>query len=124
MKVERLLYGMQTANGKILTKYTDGVSSMLQPKSRDSIKALKPADSGKCKWFKTEQIIVYPIIIEVAVKDPSQGGRTWVQTQAFLTSLRDFIDYTAEGGNPFTVFNSNILPELELFPDQINPITV
>lgn len=115
MKIECILCGMQTSNGKILAKYTDGVVDMLMPKSRDVVKSWRVQDSRKPKIFKTEQVLAYPVIIEVADKDPAHGGRTWIQNQTYLVNIPEFIIHTLNnGGNPF---ESLVLPELEVFPD-------
>jgi hypothetical protein len=120
MRIERILYGMQTSDGRIISKYTDGVMRMLQPKSRDIIKGLKPEDSHRYLWFKTEQTLAYPVIIEVTDKDPSHGGRTWVQNQTFLVNIHDFINhYLTTASNPFT---QHLLPEQEKFPDVFEPL--
>ena len=121
MKIERILYGMQTEDGKILTKYTSGVTNMLKPKSRDFIKSLKPSDSHKPLWFPTEGTIAYPVIIEVAVKDPDQGGRTWVQNQTFLVEIHDFLAPTLNGGALFDRFT---LPELTKFPEFFEAVNI
>lgn len=124
MKVERLLYGMQTGDGKIFTKLSEGAYSLLEPKSRDSLKALRVEDTKKYRWFKTEQTLVYSVIIKVACKDPSQGGREWVQNESFLVNIHDFFSYVQQGKNPFEVFEANLFGELEKFPDSISSLNV
>jgi len=126
MKIERLLFGMQTADGKILAKYTSGVLSMLQPKSRQSIQALTAKDNGKKQIFPTEQVIAVSIIRNVAVKDPKQGGKTFHQNQTFLTTKADFINhYLTTGTKPFmAIVEENLLSELEKFPESFEPINV
>jgi hypothetical protein len=121
MKIERILYGMQTADGKIALLKTPGVNNLLTFKNIEYVKNLKPADSHRYLWFKTEQTIAYPVIIEVADKDPKHGGRTWVQNQTFLVNIHEFLNYALSGKNPFEVL---IQPELEKFPDQFDPVTV
>jgi hypothetical protein len=121
MKIERILYGMQTGDGKIALLKTAGVNNLLSFKNIEYIKNLKPTDSRRYLWFKTEQTIAYPIIIEVADKDPKHGGRTWVQNQTFLVNIHEFLTYALSNGNPF---EPHILPEQTTFPDQFNPITV
>lgn len=122
MKVERIIYGMQTADGKISLLKTPGVNNLLNFKNIEYVKNLKPADSRRYLWFKTEQTIAYPVIIEVADKDPKHGGRTWVQNQTFLVNIHEYLTHTLGGknGNPFEPF---VLPELATFPD-INPINI
>lgn len=120
MKIERILYGMQTENGKIDLLKTAGVNSLLSFKSQELIRNLKPSDSRKYLWFKTEQTIAYPVIIEVADKDPEHGGRTWIQNQTFLVNVHDFISHILNNGsNPF---NPYVLPEQEKFPEFFEPI--
>jgi hypothetical protein len=121
MKVERILYGMQTADGKIALLKTSGVNSLLTSKSIETVKNLKPKDSKQYLWFKTEQTIAYPIIIDVADKDPKHGGRTWVQNQTFLVNIHEFITHALSGVNPFEAL---IHSEFEVFPDEFNPVTV
>jgi hypothetical protein len=121
MKIERILYGMQTGDGKIALLKTAGVNNLLSFKNIEYIKNLKPADSRRYLWFKTEQTIAYPIIIEVADKDPKHGGRTWVQNQTFLVNIHEFLTYALSNGNPF---ETHILGEQSTFPDTFNPITV
>ena len=124
MIVERILYGMQTADGKIFTKYSNEsrIQQMLMPKSRALIHSLKPKDSGKYLWFKTEQTIAYPIIREVTDQHPDHGGRTWVQNQTFLVGIHDFLThYLNNSANPF---ESLMLPELEEFPEFIEPLNI
>lgn len=122
MKIERILYGMQTANGKIALLKTPGVNNLLTYKNIEYIRNLKPADSYQYLWFKTEQTIAYPIIINVEDKDPKHGGRTWVQNQTFLVNIHEFLTQIFNNGtNPFT---SLILPELEVFPDVFEPLII
>ena len=122
MKIERILYGMQTADGKIDMKLTNGVRNILASKNIEYIRQLKPADSNKYLWFKTEQTIAYPVIVEVADKNPTHGGRTWVQNQTFLVNIHDFIShFLGNGSNPF---NALIQPELEKFPDVFDAVNV
>lgn len=121
MKVERILYGMQTADGKISFCLTSGVRSMLSQRSIDYIRNLKPQDSKKYLWFKQEQTIAYPVIYDVADTDPKHGGRTWIQNQTFLVSIHDFISYVLDNGNPFA---SLVQPELSTFPDFFEPINI
>ena len=121
MKVERLLYGMQTGDGKIALLKTPGVNNLLSFKQIEYIKGLTPKDSRQYLWFKDAQTIAYPIIIDVADKDPKHGGRTWVQNQTFLVNIHEFLTYTLNGKNPFEPL---IQPELETFPDQLDPLTV
>jgi hypothetical protein len=122
MKIERILYGMQTSDGKILSKYTDGVLKLLQPKSRESIKALQISQSRKPLWFKTEQVLAYPIIIEVEDKHPDHGGRSWVQNQTFLVHLTDFLEYALNNGsNPFEKLT---MGELDKFPESFDSLEV
>ena len=122
MKVERFLYGMQTADGKILKDKTSGVDKLLTLKSQEAIRTLKPADSHKYLWFKTEQTVAYPVIIEVA--DKLDGGRTWVQNQTFITNIHEFFEYVQSGKNPFDAFKSLLLPVMEKFPDRLEAISV
>jgi hypothetical protein len=124
MKIERMLCGMQTVDGKILSKYSKGVLDILQPKSRDRIKALQSKDTESCLWFKTEQVIAYSVIIDVYCKDPSQGGRTWVQNQTFLVNIHEFIPYVQSGKNPFDVFKLLVQPEYDKFPDIFDALQV
>jgi len=121
MKIERILYGMQTGDGKIAMLKTQGVNNLLSFKSQETIRKLKPADSHRYLWFKTEQTIAYPVIIEVADQDPKHGGRTWVQNQTFLVNIHEFLEYTLNNGNPFTKI---LLPEQEKFPDGFEAVTV
>jgi hypothetical protein len=121
MKVERILYGMQTADGKIALLKTPGVNNLLSFKNIEYIKNLKPADSGNYLWFKMEQTIAYPVVIEVADKDPKHGGRTWVQNQTFLVNIHEFLTYSFNNNNPFKQF---ILPEQELFPSTFEALNV
>jgi hypothetical protein len=122
MKIERILYGMQTGDGKIELLKTSGVNSLLSFKSQDIIRNLKPKDSGKYLWFKTEQTIAYPIIIDVADKDPKHGGRTWVQNQTFLINIHEFLSYVLNNNeNPL---NAYVLPEQEKFPEQFDSIII
>jgi hypothetical protein len=121
MKVERILYGMQTADGKISLLKTAGVNNLLSFKNIEYIRTLKPADSRRYLWFKTEQTIAFPVIIDVADKDPKHGGRTWVQNQTFLVNIHEYINYTLSHSNPFDAF---IEPEIEKFPDTFEPITI
>ena len=122
MKIERLLYGMQTSDGKIELRLTPGVRNLITQKNIDYIKNLKPKDSGKPLWLKTEQAIAYPVIIEVADKHPDHGGRTWVQNQTFLVGIHDFISHVINNGsNPFQPY---VLPEQEKFPESFDPISV
>ena len=122
MKVERILYGMQTHDGKIMLLKTPGVNNLLTFKNIEYIKGLKPADSKSYLWFKTEQTIAYPVIYEVADQDPKHGGRTWVQTQVFLVNIHDYLTYTLSGSN--TPFTNYILPELDKFPEFFDPIQI
>jgi hypothetical protein len=122
MKVERILYGMQTGDGKIELLKTSGVNSLLSFKSQDLIRNLKPKDSGKYLWFKTEQTIAYPVIIEVADKDPKHGGRTWVQNQTFLINIHEFLSHILN--NSFNPLEAYVLPEQETFPEQFDPIII
>jgi hypothetical protein len=124
MKIERILYGMQTSDGKILMLKTPGLSSLLASKSVEYIRNLKPEDTRKRLWFRTEQTVVYPIIISVTDKDPRHGGRTWVQTQAFATDINGFMDYVQAGKNPFEAFESLVASEYERFPDSFMAVTV
>ena len=122
MKVERVLYGMQTSDGKIWLRLTDGARELLTQKSLDYLRQLRPKDSGKYLWFKTEQTIAYPIVYTVQDKDPEHGGRTWVQNQTFLVGIHDFLThYLNNGANPF---GSLVLPELEEFPEFIEPLNI
>jgi len=121
MKVERIIYGMETASGKIRLLKTSGVNDLLTFQNIDYIRNLKPADSGRYLWFKTEQTIAYSIIIEVADQHPDHGGRTWVQNQTFLVNIHDFLSHFITSNNPFTAF---ILPELEVFPEDFVAINV
>lgn len=122
MKVERILYGMQTADGRIDLLLTAGVRSILTQKSIEYLKQLKPVDSNRYLWFKAEQVIAYPIIRDVTDQDPKHGGRTWVQTQVFLVNIHDYLTYTLSGSN--TPFTNYILPELEKFPEFFDPIQI
>lgn len=121
MKVERILYGMQTADGKIALLKTPGVNNLLSFKNIEYIRNLKPADSHRYLWFKTEQTIAYPIIIDVADKDPKHGGRTWVQNQTFLVNIHEFISHALSGKNPFEAL---VQSEYERFPDEFNAVNV
>ena len=122
MKIERILYGMQAANGKISLLKTSGVNNLLSYKNIEYIKKLKPEDSYKYLWFKQEQTIAYPVIIDVADKDPKHGGRTWVQNQTYLVNIHEFITYFLNNGsNPFQQF---ILPEQDVFPDNFEPLNI
>jgi len=124
MKIERILYGMQTKDGKIDKIKTAGVNNLLTLQNQEKIRILKPTDSHQYLWFKTEQTIAYPIIIDVADKDPKHGGRTWVQNQTFLVNIHEFFTYVQSGKNPFEAFNQAYLGELEVFPDNFNALTV
>jgi hypothetical protein len=121
MKIERILYGMQTADGKIALLKTAGVNNLLSFKNIEYIKNLKPTDSRRYLWFKTEQTVAYPIIIDVADKDPKHGGRTWVQNQTFLVNIHEFLAHALSNGNPFELF---VLPELGKFPEDFTALTV
>jgi hypothetical protein len=122
MKVERILYGMQTVDGKIAMLKTAGVNNLLTFKNIEYIRNLKPADSRRYLWFKTEQTIAYPVIIDVADKDPKHGGRTWVQNQTYLVNIHDFLAHIINGGgNPFEQL---IQPELEQFPEFFEPVNI
>jgi hypothetical protein len=122
MKIERILCGMQTADGKIITKYSSGIIDLLQPKSRDKIKALKVEDSKNPLWFPTEKVLAYPVIIKVVAKDPSQGGRDWVQNQTFIVKPLELFAYLLNNGaNPF---NGLVMPELDKFPESFDSITI
>jgi hypothetical protein len=122
MKVERILYGMQTGDGKISLLKTAGVNNLLSFKNLEYIRNLKTKDSRQYLWFKTEQTIAYPIIIDVADKDPKHGGRTWVQNQTYLVNIHEFISHVlGNGGNPFEKL---VMPELEKFPDSFESINV
>lgn len=119
MKVERYLYGMQTANGKIEIVKTSGVNNLLTSKSQESIRKLTVEDSRKYLWFKTEQTVAYPVVIEVS--DKLDGGRTWVQNQTFLVNIHEFISYALAGKNPFEAL---VQSEFERFPDEFNAVNV
>ena len=124
MKIEQILYGMQTSDGKILKLKTPGVDALLTLKSQETIRQLKPVDSKKYLWFRTEQTFVFPFIIEVADKDPKHGGRTWVQNQTFLMGIHDFFSLVQQGQNPFAIIESNYLGELEKFPESFNSLNI
>jgi hypothetical protein len=122
MKVERILYGMQTSDGKIALLKTPGVNNILTFKSQEIIRNLKPADSHRYLWFKTEQTIAYPIITEVADQDPKHGGRTWVQNQTYLVNIHEFISHIlSNGGN---IFEKLVQPEYTRFPDVFDALQV
>jgi hypothetical protein len=101
MKVERILYGMETTTGKIALLKSPGVNNLLTFKNQEYIRNLKPSDSHRYLWFKTEQTIAYPIITEVADQDPKHGGRTWVQNQTYLVNIHEFISHTLNNGGNF-----------------------
>ena len=121
MKVERILYGMQTSDGKIALLKTPGVNNLLSFQSIDYIRNLKPEDTKKYLWFPTEQTIAYSIIKEVADQHPDHGGRTWVQNQTFLVNIHDFLSHFIETNNPFTAL---VLSELEVFPENFAAVNV
>ena len=122
MKIERILYGMETTTGKIALLKTPGVNNMLSFKNIEYIRNLKSADSHRYLWFKTEQTIAYPVIIDVADQDPKHGGRTWVQNQTFLVNIHEFISYVlCNGGN---MFEKLVMPEYQFFPDDFNTLDV
>ena len=122
MKIERILYGMETTTGKIALLKTPGVNNMLSFKNIEYIRNLKPADSHRYLWFKTEQTIAYPVIIDVADQDPKHGGRTWVQNQTFLVNIHEFISHVlCNGGN---MFEKLVMPEYQFFPDDFNTLDV
>jgi hypothetical protein len=113
---------MQTADGKIAMLKTAGVNNLLTFKNIEYVRNLKPSDSRRYLWFKTEQTIAYPVIIDVADKDPKHGGRTWVQNQTYLVNIHDFLTHIINGsGNPFEQL---ITPELEQFPESFEPINI
>ena len=122
MKVERILYGMETATGKIALLKTPGVNNLLTFKNQEYIRNLKPQDSNQYLWFKTEQTIAYPVIITVADQDPKHGGRTWVQNQTFLVNIHEFISHTL--GNGGNIFEKLVSPEYQQFPDDFNALQV
>jgi hypothetical protein len=124
MKVERIICGMQKKDGKILSKYSNGILDVLHPKSRDKIKSLEAKDNETYLWFKTEQILTYSLIRNVSCSDPDQGGRTWPQNQTFLVNIHDFILYVKEGKNPFDAFKSLMQPEFDMFPEIREVLTV
>lgn len=124
MKIERILCGMQTIDGKIFTKYSPGAKDALQPKSRERIKQLRPEDSFKALWFPTEQTLSYSIVILVVDKDPEHGGRDWYQNQTFLVNIHEFIACVQTGKNPFELFKANAFGELETFPETLTALTV
>lgn len=125
MKIERLIYGMQTADGKILMPFSEGVRDLLTQKSIDHIRMLKPHDSRRYLWFKTEQTLAYSVIVEVQDKrSDSDGHRTWVQNQTFLMNIHDFFRCSQQGVNPFQVFEQNLQPEMEVFPEVLSPLNV
>ena len=121
MKVERIFYGMQTSNGKISLVKTSGVNNLLSYRNIEYIKGLKPVDSHKYLWFRTEQTIAYSVIIEVEDKDPKHGGRTWVQNQTFLVNIHDFLTHFIDHNNPFADL---VLSEVDVLPDTFNAITI
>jgi hypothetical protein len=122
MKVERILYGMQTSDGKIALLKTSGVNNLLSFKNQEYIRNLKPADSHRYLWFKTEQTIAYPVIVDVADQDPKHGGRTWVQNQTYLVNIHEFISHVlSNGGN---IFERLVQPEYTKFPDAFEALTV
>jgi hypothetical protein len=103
MKVERIVCGMQTADGKIKMLMTPGVRQLLTQKSIDTIRSLKVEDSHHYFWFPTEQAIAYSIVIQVQDKQPlEKGRRTWTQNQTFIVGIHDFIQHHLNGeSNPF-----------------------
>jgi hypothetical protein len=123
MKIERFLYGMQTADGKILMLMTPGVRGMLSQASIDFIRKLQPQDSYKYLWFREEQVIAYPVVITVTdERDPKKGKRTWVQNQTYLVNIHDYLTHTlGNGGNVFTPL---LHGELEVFPEFFDPVNV
>ena len=122
MKVERILYGMQTADGKIALLKTPGVNNLLSFPSQEIIRNLKPQDSHRYLWFKTEQTIAYPVIIDVADKDPKHGGRTWVQNQTFLVNIHEYLTHTlCNSNNPF---EGLVQPEFERFPEFFDAVNI
>lgn len=121
MKIERILYGMQTSNGKIDMLLSPGVRNLLTSKSIEHIRKLKPEDSHKYMWFPTEQTIAYPVIIEVEDKNPKHGGRTWVQNQTFIVNIHEFLSHTLNGTNLFSLL---FMPELETFPENLDALNV
>jgi|WetSurMetagenome_2_1015567.scaffolds.fasta_scaffold189616_1 hypothetical protein len=124
MKIERILYGMQTSDGKIAFLKTSGVNTLLQFKSIEYIRTLKPKDSKQRLYFKTEGTLAYPYVVEVADKHPDHGGRTWVQNQTFLVTINDFLDYVQAGKNPFQIFEGLIQQSYEQFPQFFEAVNV
>jgi hypothetical protein len=124
MKIERIIYGMQTGDGKIFVVKTAGVNSLLTTQSFERIKKLTSADSHCYLHFPTERTLAYSIIIDVADKDPKHGGRTWVQNQTFLVSIKDFLDYTQSGKNPFAAFDALVQPSYSQFPQFFEAVNV
>ena len=122
MKVERILYGMQTADGKIALLKTAGVNNLLSFPSQEVIRNLKPQDSHRYLWFPTECTIAYPVVVEVADKDPKHGGRTWVQNQTFLVNIHEYLTHTlCSSSNPFEAL---IKPEYDRFPEHFEALNV
>lgn len=117
MKVERVFYGM--VNGKIDELTTDGVRNLISYKNLEYLRTLKPEDSGKHLWLKSEQTIAFPIVREVKDMREGKGGRTWVQIQTFLVNIHDYLNDTAK-----KIFEPYIMPELTELPKQFDPIII
>jgi len=122
MKVESILYGMQTSNGKIDLLLTPGVRNMLSQKSIETIRKLTPADSGRYLWFRAEQVIAYPTIISVVDQDPAHGKRTWVQNHTLLVNIHEFLSHYLTGSG--NIFTAHVLPEQKVFPEFFDSINI
>jgi hypothetical protein len=123
LKIERILYGMQTGDGKIRQYESPGVRKLVSQKSINNITRLKPEDSGKYLWFRTEQTVAYPVIIEVVDKNPNHGGRTWVQNQTFLFNIHELFQHIFLNDNT-NMLAPYILPALAEFPESFETIYI
>ncbi len=119
MKVERVFYGM--VNGKIDELTTAGARNLISYKNLEYLRTLKPEEfrKGKHLWMPTEQTVAYVVAREVVDKREGKGGRSWVQIQTFLVNIHDYLESTAK-----QVFEPYIMPELEEWPRQFDPIII
>jgi hypothetical protein len=116
MKIERIFYGM--IKGRIILQKTAGVNKLLSDANITYIRNLTVKDSDRYLYFKNEQVIALPKIINVF---DEKSKRSWVQNETRLIAVHDYFELT----NPSKVLFQNVpFTELTEEPDQFTVIIV